>query len=1044
MPELCWAAISAGYPVLAHAYYSCLPPSAVAVKYQLVTTLPHAACAALVASVLAGLITACCQLSVLERNALCLVTLTLNYRLAVQAGELAGTAAFSFAELNCAGLGAGYASGLLLRWWLGRLSKWSQDPPCKEASKVVPNEVEPRRASKHLAVTLMVASLMWIGRRSIDSGDGTVMAVIDAVGGVSKDAPPSRVPLNGTGMPDAPQLSLRRLSGTCPGASGSISLYLTSGQTELIVAIPPNTDKALITLDSNADLDMYLRLADGTCLAGFARCAISRGNGAYAGTTFAFSGDDVSAPVREWIQLTSRTTVWTYVYAKGYRSGYATVSYTYGVISPIPNSYTCPFTIASPPPPSLPPSTPPWSPSKPPSSPVPSSPPCLPSSSPPSASPSPPSPLRPLDDESVQRVTKALATALSASVVAAATASIVASAMSAMSTGAGGTGGASASVGGGIAPLVFGAQRFGCSSDLAMPKSEEQVQMANQMGWISGEISYLHETSAAPARRHLAESPAQLDRLFNVWISAAIAIAATFFIQGFLVFLWRHKLNRRWYRKQQLVSPDAADTSSTAREPTAKFIPFPKSLVWPSPLLFACSLFVTGLTRAATGLLASAPPGCGAACVAAASLTLAAVCGFVLLAFYQVILYRRLAAQQVRWSQSSKVPNPADPLMRLRVHMQVRLIAARGKVGAPRQKSFRDLRAATAKSLSDVGHKDRKLGGFTGLPLDDNLEPARTERLIARPFRIWHHRLGDTAQACEGFLMFRINGSSKAGVYYRLLVIVVNFLFGVVTGLKPLITQGSLAAYSQACTVLVLQLAMLMVCFCLVPDADRVVSAFMTGQYLFEALSTMCLLAFGLGESDAATGDHATLFAAFAFAMLAVLVPLLQLIEQRCCTPLFLLIENKGGSPLALAAAVWILIVSALRRICKLIGAFRAGPEQGDAAADKTADAGDDVDANEDATSKEDEGTSKVYSAEQAAETAANASKLLARGIAAKEVAAAKLQRPSQLSVPKKTCMLGQDSSATGVRKEASAALPPIRRTPVRIAPDHGDDDDKE
>ena len=43
-----------------------------------------------------------------------------------------------------------------------------------------------------------------------------------------------------------------------------------------------------------------------------------------------------------------------------------------------------------------------------------------------------------------------------------------------------------------------------------------------------------------------------------------------------------------------------------------KFWGFPKSLVWPTPMFFACALFVTGLTRTSVRLLVVSPPDCEA------------------------------------------------------------------------------------------------------------------------------------------------------------------------------------------------------------------------------------------------------------------------------------------------------------------------------------------------------------------------------------------------------------------------------------------------
>ena len=92
----------------------------------------------------------------------------------------------------------------------------------------------------------------------------------------------------------------------------------------LVVAIPPNAASALISLTANADIDMYLQLHDGTCLAGYTGCATAVGSGAYEGTRYVFSGDDTSVPVSESIQLTSLSTVWTYFYVRGYQAGAAT------------------------------------------------------------------------------------------------------------------------------------------------------------------------------------------------------------------------------------------------------------------------------------------------------------------------------------------------------------------------------------------------------------------------------------------------------------------------------------------------------------------------------------------------------------------------------------------------------------------------------------------------------------------------------------------------------------------------------------------------
>ena len=72
----------------------------------------------------------------------------------------------------------------------------------------------------------------------------------------------------------------------------------------------------------------------------------------------------------------------------------------------------------------------------------------------------------------------------------------------------------------------------------------------------------------------------------------------------------------------------------------------------------------------------------------------------------------------------------------------------------------RDARGVALTRLADNGFRDRKTGAW-GLPEADAKEPARTERLLANPFRFGHARTGDRFQSIEGYLLFRVNGSSR-------------------------------------------------------------------------------------------------------------------------------------------------------------------------------------------------------------------------------------------------------------------------------------------
>ena len=313
-------------------------------------------------------------------------------------------------------------------------------------------------------------------------------------------------------------------------------------------------------------------------------------------------------------------------------------------------------------------------------------------------------------------------------------------------------------------------------------------------------------------------------------------------------------------------------------------------------------------------------------------------------------------------------------------------------------------------------------------------------------------RTGDAFQALEGFLLFRVNGTSRVGVSYRLLVVVVNMLFGILSGLRPLLTPGSGAALAQTMLVLLLQLSMAYVCFKWLPDADRIISRFAATQFLMEGLTTLALLAASAAQGQAAAAAGASAAAVnaslalggggegaleeaapsssssaeptvqadpadvammlqqigFALSLGAMGVPVLQLLEQRCVTPSIGVVQKRGGSPMALLAAAYMLAMSLPRQISALVARGEAGGmDAADAAGNASADAGDEAvvegggggggdtggggegggEGEKDEVEEEEEDEEGVQITQQAA----GAAKLIARAAAAKEVAGKKL-----------------------------------------------------
>ena len=83
----------------------------------------------------------------------------------------------------------------------------------------------------------------------------------------------------------------------------------------------------------------------------------------------------------------------------------------------------------------------------------------------------------------------------------------------------------------------------------------------------------------------------------------------------------------------------------------------------------------------------------------------------------------------------------------------------------------------------------------------------------------------------------------------------------------------------------------------------------------------------------------------FVLAIAAMLVPMLQLLEQRFITPCIGVVINKGGNPLALLAAAYMLAVSLPRKVINLVDALLGREQFGTStvAESATADAGDDA-----------------------------------------------------------------------------------------------------
>jgi hypothetical protein len=362
-------------------------------------------------------------------------------------------------------------------------------------------------------------------------------------------------------------------------------------------------------------------------------------------------------------------------------------------------------------------------------------------------------------------------------------------------------------------------------------------------------------------------------------------------------------------------------------------------------------------------------PHVGAGIIVLAAATLVLSLGVYVFLVVDLIHFRRRMKRMVPWKKVAEADEPgkiADPLFKLRANTRVALAGTailvkdtgvsgvvreatrgrgRGRGGAStrptdvppspppsppsrqiRTVTYRDARKRAQDTLKDKGFKNRSAGGF-GCPPEDTAEPSRTERILASPFAWYRPRPADQFQQRAQSVLFRVNGGSCLGMGYRLIVIGANVVIGAIAGCKPLLKAGSVGAQAQCVTVFTLQLLLAWICFCVAPDADRIFSMLGGAQFLAEGLSNLLLFVASLVHHAETKELLQTL--AFDAGLVAVFVPILQLVEQRIITPLVSAIQNHGCSPRKIGGAIIVLIAAAPGAIMAAAAALGGGAAGG-------------------------------------------------------------------------------------------------------------------
>ena len=473
----------------------------------------------------------------------------------------------------------------------------------------------------------------------------------------------------------------------------------------------------------------------------------------------------------------------------------------------------------------------------------------------------PPPPPRP--DPALAATVGAVTTAVTTVVAAAVGAAVAGALAGAAGSAAVSTSASSGTAQGGVAPLIFGVQRFSASSGLAANQSELQTGLAGGLGWAAGSLGLVSRPPAPPSdvRRRLQACRdnnglstvcqvtnatnhnnqtgvatgssflgdlvedyfgenvpetliALLDNLLT-FFAALLFIAA---LQLFGLFFWKKGANRAYYEQRE------KEPAKIGTPEAVKFKPLPGIFIFPNMLTLCFSIFLTGLVGKSVALILDDTTTCTVGqCRWPGIVILILISLFMLTGFVQLFHFWWFYSKSWKWRKPEDISEVHDPLYMLVTKVRLRCVPVR-----IRGQSFvvlDRLRGEFAKADADIA------------------EPQRTERLLAKPVRVFHSFPADAIDGMKLLWLSRASGSYGIfGAFYVWSLLLVQLFIAVLSGVGPSLEQGSLEATVQVYTMLSLQWAVVLYALLGGPSADRIDNIVITVQYTVEGTSTLLLI----------------------------------------------------------------------------------------------------------------------------------------------------------------------------------------------------------
>jgi hypothetical protein len=167
--------------------------------------------------------------------------------------------------------------------------------------------------------------------------------------------------------------------------------------------------------------------------------------------------------------------------------------------------------------------------------------------------------------------------------------------------------------------------------------------------------------------------------------------------------------------------------------------------------------------------------------------------------------------------------------------------------GTLTEKEFAELLTRIRLKL-EVLPAQQRLAGKWAKPPQDNAEPERTERLLARPFLVLKSRASDCQDSMSLSMFGKTSGIHLLGMCFQWSSMMVQVSCGVVQGIGPYITQNTVEARVQVLSVALVKVGWALIMLRFRPCACGLTNAVIVCQFMFEGISSILL--FVASESD--------------------------------------------------------------------------------------------------------------------------------------------------------------------------------------------------